>query len=112
VAAADVLQRLLDAGGQRISNLGAPAAASDATYTDTSFTPLANSGTGSPGTSFLAAPRDHYHPAVVAAAGDFSWLLSGDDVVAANKMRTFAGDFQIEDAVTLTVEDGGVLAVV
>src|SRR5215471_8034234 len=59
----DVAQRELDQAGFRISNLGNPAAAGDATKTDNSTVPRANTGGGSPGTSLLAAPADHIHPA-------------------------------------------------
>jgi hypothetical protein len=61
--AKDVAQRELDQAGFRISNLGNPTAAGDATKTDNSTVPRANGGSGSPGTSLLAAPADHVHPA-------------------------------------------------
>jgi len=61
--ARDVAQRDLDQAGHRISNLGAPTTAGDATKTDNTTVPLASSGAGSPGTSLLAAPADHVHPA-------------------------------------------------
>jgi len=63
MAAEDVLERPLDAAGKRIRSLGDPVAAKDATFTDNSAVPRANAGTGSPGTSLLAAPADHAHPA-------------------------------------------------
>jgi len=47
----DVAQRELDQAGFRISNLGTPTAAGDATKTDNAVIPLANAGTGSPGSS-------------------------------------------------------------
>ena len=58
----DIAQRELDQAGFRISNLGAPTAADDATKTDNTTVPHANAGTGSPGVSLLAAPADHVHP--------------------------------------------------
>ena len=59
----DVAQRDLDQSGFRISNLGAPQAAGDATATDNKSLPLPDSASGSPGASLLAAPADHVHPA-------------------------------------------------
>jgi len=61
--ARDVAQRDLDQAGFRITNLGAPQAAGDATSTDHAAVPLPASGEGAPGRSFLAAPADHVHPA-------------------------------------------------
>jgi hypothetical protein len=63
MAAEDVLERPLDAAGKRIRRLGDPVTAKDATFTDTSTVPKAGSGAGSPGSSLLAAPADHVHPA-------------------------------------------------
>ena len=61
--AQDVAQRDLDLGGFRISNVGDPAAAGDATKTDNVHTPLAASGRNvAAGTSLLASPADHIHP--------------------------------------------------
>jgi hypothetical protein len=53
----------IDLTGFRISNLGTPTAAGDATKTDNATVPHPSSGTGSAGTSLLAAPADHVHPA-------------------------------------------------
>jgi hypothetical protein len=61
--AKDIAVRELDQAGFKISNLGTPTAAGDATKTDNSTTPLPNAGSGSPGMSLLAAPADHVHPA-------------------------------------------------
>ena len=61
--AQDVAQRDLNLGGFRISNLGDPAAAGDATKTDNVHPPLAASARDvGPGTSVLASPADHVHP--------------------------------------------------
>jgi len=61
--AQDVAQRDLNLGGFRISNLGDPATAGDATRTDNVHNPLAASARNvSPGTSVLASPADHIHP--------------------------------------------------
>jgi hypothetical protein len=59
----DVAQRDLDMAGFRVLNVGNPQNPTDATHVDTSSTPLAASGAGSPGRSLLAAPADHVHPA-------------------------------------------------
>jgi hypothetical protein len=61
--AQDVALRELNQGGFRISNLGDPKAAGDATKTDNATVPKANSGNGAAGASLLAAPVDHVHPA-------------------------------------------------
>src|SRR3954468_13452737 len=60
--AKDVAQRETDLAGFRISNLGNPAAAGDATKTDNLTPPLAGRRNGSAGTSLLAAAADHIHP--------------------------------------------------
>ena len=73
--ARDVAQRDLDQAGHRISNLGAPTNTGDATTTDNTPVPLASSGAGAPGTSLLAAPADHVHPAAP-GAGSFAVTLS------------------------------------
>lgn len=61
--AKDIAQRELDQAGFRISNLGNPTTQGDATKTDNQTVPKANSGSGSAGTSLLAAAADHVHPA-------------------------------------------------
>jgi hypothetical protein len=60
--AKDIAPRDLDLGGFRISNLGVPAAAGDATRTDNQAMPFP-AGAPQPGGSLLAAPADHIHPA-------------------------------------------------
>jgi hypothetical protein len=59
----DIAQREIDLAGFRILNIGAPQAANDATHVDAQAVPQPPSGTGSPGTSLLAAAADHVHPA-------------------------------------------------
>lgn len=59
----DVAQRDLDMAGFHIQNVGDPQAPNDATHVDRQSVPLPDSGTGSPGQSFLAAAADHVHPA-------------------------------------------------
>jgi hypothetical protein len=61
--AKDVAQRELDQAGQRISNLGNPTTANDATKTDNLTVPRPTEGSGSAGNSLLSAPIDHVHPA-------------------------------------------------
>ena len=71
----DVAQRELDQANFKISNLGTPTAAGDATKTDNTTVPLANAGTGSPGTSLLTAPVDHVHPSA-AGSSAYSAMVS------------------------------------
>jgi hypothetical protein len=66
--AEDVLERQVDAAGRRIRRLGDPAAAKDATFTDNNTVPRAASGSGAAGTSLLASPADHVHPASSASS--------------------------------------------
>ena len=54
----DVLQRPLDAAGLKIRNLGTPAAAKDATFTDNETAPQSIGKEAKPGTSFLADNSD------------------------------------------------------
>lgn len=61
-------------------------------------------------TNFLRS--DGTFAAPVSAAGDFDWRLTANSSIAANKTRTFASEFQIEDTFALTIEDGGALAVI
>ena len=63
MAREEALRSDLDYGGKRGTNLGAPAAARDATYTDNTSAPR-SSGLAAAGTSLLAAPADHVHPAI------------------------------------------------
>jgi hypothetical protein len=67
--ARDVARRELDQANFRILKLGDPKEAGDATKTDNQTTPKPASGAGSPGTSFLAAPADHVHPAGQGGSG-------------------------------------------
>ncbi len=67
--AKDVALRELDQVGFRISNLGDPKAAGDATKTDNAAVPKVNSGSGAAGSSLLAAPMDHVHPSDGSAGG-------------------------------------------
>lgn len=75
----DVAQRELDQSGLRISNLGTPTTAGDATKTDNATVPLPNSGTGHAGSSFLAAPIDHVHPAAGGGEGGVGFVVSLSD---------------------------------
>jgi hypothetical protein len=60
--AKDVAQREIDLAGFRISNLGNPTDAGDATKTDNVRVPLAGRRDGAAGGSLLAAAADHIHP--------------------------------------------------
>jgi hypothetical protein len=95
MAAEDVLERPLDAAGKRIRRLGDPSAAKDATFTDNSSVPKAPSGSGAAGTSLMAAPADHVHPAVSVtslvmriAAHSTTTLAAGARVTLATFPRT------------------------
>jgi hypothetical protein len=136
----DVAQRELDQSGFRISNLGTPTAAGDATKTDNATVPHPSSGTGSPGTSLLAAPADHVHPAA-AASSSYSAMFSdpseqsqsgpAETVIAQfpvdfspatpGLIPTFAAivdvdsgtaTFNVRLSVTPDVVDGGILATI
>jgi len=58
----DVAQREFDLAGFRITNLGNPTAAGDATKTDNAQIPLAGRRNGAAGASLLAAAAEHIHP--------------------------------------------------
>jgi hypothetical protein len=75
--AKDVALRELDQAGHRISNLGDPTAAGDATKTDNATVPRPNAGSGAAGSSLLAAPVDHVHPADGSGSG--AAIVSVDD---------------------------------
>jgi hypothetical protein len=69
----DRQRRPLDANGFPVTNLGAPSAERDATYTDNESVPTSIGRTAAAGSSRLAAPADHSHdhpaPTRVAAFG-------------------------------------------
>lgn len=67
--ARDVAQRERDQAGFRITNLGDPQQRGDATRTDNDSLPQPNQGSGAAGSSLLAAPADHVHPANDAGHG-------------------------------------------
>lgn len=76
--AADLLQKQLDANSQRISGLGNPTTANDATFTDNATAPSNPTATASSGSSFKAAPADHVHQAVHSVKADSNPQLNGD----------------------------------
>lgn len=92
--ARDVAQRELDQAGFRISKLGDPTQAGDATKTDNTTIPKPDAGAGSPGTSFLAAPADHVHPASSGSGG--GELIALDDP---SQQAASGGPFVIWQAV-------------
>jgi hypothetical protein len=134
----DVAQRELDQAGFKISNLGTPTVPGDATKTDNATVPLASGGTGSPGSSLLAAPADHVHPAAAASSSyaatfsdptEQSQAGPNETVIAQfpvdfspatpNLIPTFAAivevdagtaTFNVRLSVTPDVVDGGILA--
>src|SRR6516165_5134188 len=105
--ARDVAQRDLDQAGFRIANLGNPTQAGDATKTDNSSVPRSNAGTGSPGTSLLAAAADHVHPASgQAVVGSVQLDDIGQQSVAAGVeevVAEFVVDFDEVDALSMEV---------
>jgi hypothetical protein len=76
--AVDELQRQLDAGANRISNLGNPTAADDATKTDNTTAPANPAAAASAGSSFKAAPANHVHQGVHSVKSDANPQLYGD----------------------------------
>lgn len=98
MAASDALLNPLDAQSNQINNLGAPAANGDATYVDVVTIPPADSGSGSNGTSFLAARADHYHPASGGAGG----LTLAEVEVNLGTTPQLGGNFQITGLSGLT----------
>jgi hypothetical protein len=98
MASTDILQRPLDANSNRIPNLGTPTTAGDATYVDTVTVPLVESGSGSNGTSFLAARADHVHPAAGGGAG----LTLTEVEVNMGSTPVYSGNFQITGLTGLT----------
>jgi hypothetical protein len=78
MAAADVLQRILDAAGNRIANIGTPTTAGDATKTDNSTAPADPAAAAAAGTSLLAAPADHVHQGLHSLHADASANIYGN----------------------------------
>ena len=90
MGAEDVLGRPLDAADNRIRRLGQPNATRDATFTDNTTAPKVATGTGTPGTSLLAAPADHAHPdsaPMRVAAHGITTLAAGARVTLATIRR-------------------------
>lgn len=86
MAARDVCQRPVDAGGFVVSNLGEPQARGDATFTDIASAPRAIARAAAPGKSLLAAPADHEH----ASPAPLRIAASGKTTVAAGARVTLA----------------------
>ena len=84
----DVAQRDLDMAGFHLLNLGPPQSAQDATHVDPTAVPLPANGTGSPGTSFLAAPADHVHPAQPGTGSAAQMTTLTDDGLQSNSGTT------------------------
>jgi hypothetical protein len=86
MATRDVLQRPLDAAGRVVGNLGTPVAPRDATFADRASAPKPSTRAGAPGTSLLAAPADHQHP----AEAPMRTAASGSTVIGAKARVTLA----------------------
>jgi hypothetical protein len=82
--ARDIAQRDLDQAGHRISNLGDPQDPADATKVDTQTVPKPSAGSGSPGSSLLAAPADHVHPATAGGVAGSGVTLNDPTTQAAD----------------------------
>jgi hypothetical protein len=94
--ARDVAERELDQGGFPISNLGDPKAPGSATKTDNTTIPLADSGTGAPGKSLLAAPADHVHPAAVGAGGFMIMMSDPTEQAQSGPDETVIAEFPVD----------------
>jgi hypothetical protein len=94
--AKDIAQRELDQAGFRISNLGNPTAAGDATRTDNTTVPSPNAGSGAPGTSLLASPADHVHPAAQGAGGVFLTFSDVSEQSGAGPNETVVAEFLVD----------------
>ena len=92
----DVAQRELDQAGFKISNLGTPTATGDATKTDNTTVPLANSGSGSPGSSFLAAPVDHVHPAAAGSSAYSAMVSDPSEQSQSGPAETVIAQFPVD----------------
>jgi hypothetical protein len=106
----DVAQRDLDMAGFHLLNLGPPQTAQDATHVDPTTVPLPPSGTGSPGTSFLAAAADHVHPAQPGTGSAAQVTTLTDESLQSNSgtgeeiMREWFVDFDGIDAQQIVPE--------
>jgi hypothetical protein len=76
--AKDEAQRELDMQSNRISGLGDPTTAGDATKTDNTTTPAAPAASAAAGSSLKAAPADHVHQGVHSLHADASANVYGD----------------------------------
>jgi hypothetical protein len=78
MAAIDEAQRQLEMSNFRISGLGDPTTANDATKTDNSTGPANPAAAASAGTSLKAAPADHVHQGVHSLHADGNANIYGD----------------------------------
>jgi hypothetical protein len=78
MAAIDEAQRQLDMSNFRISTLGDPTTANDATKTDNSTAPANPAAVASAGSSFKAAPADHVNQGVHSLHADANGNIYGD----------------------------------
>lgn len=76
--AQDEAQRILSMENNRITNLGTPTAANDATKTDNTTAPADPAATASAGSSFLASPANHVHQGVHSVRSDSAAQIYGD----------------------------------
>lgn len=78
MAGIDEAQRQLDMAALRISNLGTPTTANDATFTDNTTAPANPAAAASAGASFQAAPANHVHQGVHSVHSDAAANIYGD----------------------------------
>ncbi len=94
--AKDLAQRELDQAGFRISNLGTPTTAGDATKTDNTTVPMPASGAGSPGHSLLAAAADHVHPAAAGSSAYSCTLTDPSEQEQSGPNETVIAQFPVD----------------
>jgi hypothetical protein len=105
MAAIDELQRQLSAESFRISNLGTPTTALDATYTDNTTAPSNPAAAASAGASLVASPADHVHQAVHSLHADAAANLYGDVQLVSGSGITLS---QAGNAITVAASGGSV----
>lgn len=76
--AIDEAQRQLEMGGNRISGVGTPTTAGDATFTDNATTPGDPAASAAAGTALKAAPADHVHQGVHSVHADANANIYGN----------------------------------
>jgi hypothetical protein len=121
MASAELLLKTLDANQKEVQNILPPTQAGSATTTDNATTPTSDTAAGAPGTSLLASPADHSHPAASGtlnkvgldyAGAGYSvgigeeilreWLVNFDDATATQIKVFLSGIVKVSAAGTAT----------